>query len=202
MKKICILDYGLGNIRSLFNAIKKIGFNPTFFSERKNNNFDIVFIPGVGSFLAASKLVSSPDIQSFLNDVKSNQNIIFGICLGMQVMLTRGEEHGISNGLNLISGNVTKLPANMILPHVGWAKVKFDDQKISFLKEYNNEKFYHIHSYIVNLDDKNCLLSKTKYGNVEFISAINKKNYYGTQFHPEKSGDIGLDFLQRFVNFF
>jgi len=94
MKKICILDYGLGNIRSLFNAIKKIGFNPTFFSERKNNNFDIVFIPGVGSFLAASKLVSSPDIQSFLNDVKSNQNIIFGICLGMQVMLTRGEEHG------------------------------------------------------------------------------------------------------------
>jgi len=145
MKKICILDYGLGNIRSLFNAIKKIGFNPTFFSERKNNNFDIVFIPGVGSFLAASKLVSSPDIQSFLNDVKSNQNIIFGICLGMQIMLTRGEEHGISNGLNLISGNVTKLPANMILPHVGWAKVKFDHQKISFLKEYNNEKFYHRH---------------------------------------------------------
>ena len=76
MKKICILDYGLGNIRSLFNAIKKIGFNPTFFSERKNNNFDIVFVPGVGSFLAASKLVSSPDIQLFLNDVKSNQNIM------------------------------------------------------------------------------------------------------------------------------
>ena len=95
MKKICILDYGLGNIKSLFNALKKIGVNPFLFSEDNNDkkNYDLVFIPGVGSFSKASELLNNNKYKNFIQNTLENSNI-FGICLGMQILFTSGEENG------------------------------------------------------------------------------------------------------------
>ena len=104
MKKICILDYGLGNIKSLYNSLQKIGYKPQFYSENNSTNYDIVFIPGVGSFSEASKLLNNHKLDLFLK-VKKN-SYIFGICLGMQILFSKGFENGESKGLDLINGQV------------------------------------------------------------------------------------------------
>ena len=105
MKKICILDYGLGNIKSLYNSLKKIGYYPKFYSEDSSDKFDIIFIPGVGSYSKASKLLLSPKFKNFINEAKKN-SYLFGICLGMQILLSKGFENGEHEGLDLINGEV------------------------------------------------------------------------------------------------
>ena len=108
MKKICILDYGLGNIKSLYNSLNKIGYKPTFASEFKKKNYDIIFIPGVGSFSNGSKLIKKKYL-NFLNHSFNKGISLFGICLGMQLLLSEGEENGLNKGLNFVDGKVVKL---------------------------------------------------------------------------------------------
>ncbi len=204
MKKICILDYGLGNIKSLYNALKKIGFEPDFFSEKKKTNYDIIFIPGVGSFKKGSNLILQKKYLKFFEKSFENNTIIFGICLGMQLMLSEGEENGINPGLNFIEGKVKLLPKkNIILPVIGWNKVKFKHtSKFKFLSKYQQQKFYFIHSYVANLKIKENELSFSEYEKIKYTSSIFQNNIFGTQFHPEKSGDIGLEFLKDFIEYF
>ena len=199
MKKICIIDYGLGNIRSLYNSIKKIGFFPTFYSESKNENFDLIFIPGVGSFNKASTLLHSPNLKSFLDQSKKN-SVIFGICLGMQTLLSKGFEGGVHNGLDYIDGSVDRMDKKMILPNVGYQKTFFLDQNyFSFLKKFNNEKFYFIHSYAANVKNKKNILASTESQDLNYCAAVCAERIIGTQFHPEKSGEIGLQLLYEVV---
>ena len=201
MKKICILDYGLGNIKSLYNSLKKIGFNAQFFSENSSSHYDIIFIPGVGSFSHASKLLMDKKLDKYLIKAKKN-SYIFGICLGMQILLSKGFENGEHEGLNLINGEV-KLIKNdthkIILPIVGSKKINITSNKMKILNKYNNEKFYFVHSYAVNPIEKNNVFCQTTSQNVEYCSGIIKDNIIGTQFHPEKSGEIGLNFLKDFI---
>ena len=127
MPKICILDYGLGNIKSLFNALNRIGLEVDYYSNNENKNYDLIFIPGVGSYNKASKILSKPDYLNFLN-IRNKNAKIFGICLGMQIFSTNGEENKFSKGLNYIEGNTIKLSNNdndLILPFVGYFNVKF-----------------------------------------------------------------------------
>jgi glutamine amidotransferase len=201
VKKICILDYGLGNIKSLYNSLNKIGYKPTFASESKKKNYDIIFIPGVGSFSNGSKLIKKKYL-NFLNHSFNKGISLFGICLGMQLLLSEGEENGLNKGLNFVDGKVVKLTnKNKIkLPIVGWGKVNFKKKKeYSFLSKYQNEKFYFIHSYVASLKDKKNELSKSSYNGISYTSAIIKKNCVGTQFHPEKSGEVGLEFLKDWI---
>lgn len=201
MKKICILDYGLGNIKSLYNSLKKIGFNAEFFSENSSSNYDIIFIPGVGSFSHASKLIKDKKLDKYLINAKKN-SYIFGICLGMQILLSKGFENGECDGLNLIKGEV-KLIRNrnnkIVLPIVGSKKININNNKIKFLNKYNNERFYFVHSYAANPIEKNNILCQTSTQNIDYCSGIIKDNIIGTQFHPEKSGEIGLNFLEDFI---
>ncbi len=199
MKKICIIDYGLGNIRSLYNSIKKIGFVPTFYSERKNENFDLIFIPGVGSFNKASTLLNSPNLKSFLDQSKKN-SVIFGICLGMQTLLSKGFEGGEHKGLDYIEGSVDRMSKKLILPNVGYQKTFFSDQNyFSFLKKFNNEKFYFIHSYVANVKNKKNILASTESQDLNYCAAVSAERIIGTQFHPEKSGEIGLELIYEVV---
>ncbi len=201
MKKICILDYGLGNIKSLYNSLCKIGYKPIFASEGKKKNYDIIFIPGVGSFSNGSKLIRKK-YYSFLKQSYKKEVSLFGICLGMQLLLTEGEENGISKGLNFIEGKVNKLTKKkgIKLPIVGWGKVNFSKKKeYSFLSKYQNNKFYFIHSYVANLKNKKNELANSSYNGISYTSAVIKNNCIGTQFHPEKSGEVGLEFLKDWI---
>ena len=128
MKKICILDYGLGNIKSLYNSIKHLGYDVSFHSEKKRENYDILFIPGIGSFSKASELLlKNKRYIDFIDIYIKKNSIIFGICLGMQILFEEGYEFGKNNGLNLVSGKIKKLDDynNKILPFVGYQKVLF-----------------------------------------------------------------------------
>lgn len=203
MKKICILDYGLGNVRSLYNSLKKLNFSPVLFSENIKNNCDFVFIPGVGSFSVASKILNTRKYLDFLQTHRKNGKKIFGICLGMQILHSFGEENGACNGLNYINGKVTKIESKnkKILPLVGYQKVKFlDNINLPFLKEYNLEKFYFVHSYVVSLCSEKNLLALTYSDDYEYPAAVIDHNIIGTQFHPEKSGEVGLNFLEDIIN--
>jgi glutamine amidotransferase len=108
MKKICIIDYGLGNIKSLHNALNYLGYKPEFYTETNSKVFDIIFIPGIGSFSKASKLLKNSKFEHFIND-SINKSLIFGICLGMQIFFSKGMENGNNLGLDLIEGNVDSL---------------------------------------------------------------------------------------------
>ena len=202
MKKICILDYGLGNLKSLFNSIKKIGFNPEFFSNKNSKNYDIIFIPGVGSYSKASELILQKKYLDFLN-IHNKNAIIFGICLGMQLFSSYGTENGKNKGLNLIKGKTKKLSKkmrNLILPFVGYNEVNFiKSSKYSFIKEFDKQKFYFVHSYSIIPNDNKNIIGYSKNQGVEFCSAVCSERVIGTQFHPEKSGEIGLDFLKMFI---
>jgi glutamine amidotransferase len=197
MKSICILDYGLGNISSLNNAIRKIGFFPDFYSEKKNINYEIIFIPGVGSFGKASKLINKKNLINFIKNNYKNNCLIFGICIGMQLLCSDGNEDGVNKGINLIKGNVELITGKKIkLPIIGWQTVQFTNNYLGLKKKYNNKKFYFLHSYAPKNISNSNQLTVTKYMNIKYVSSIFDKNIIGTQFHPEKSGEIGLEFLK------
>ncbi len=198
-KKICILDYGSGNIRSLKNSLKKIGYNSDFFSDNYKRNYDLVFIPGVGSFSKSSKLIKKTSSLRFLKKARK-ESLIFGICLGMQLFMTSGEEAGKSKGLNFIEGNVKKFKKSVILPVVGKRKVLFKKNlDLKFLKKFSGEKFYFTHSYYVNPKNEQHYIGYSKYENMMYCTVIKNMNLFGTQFHPEKSGELGLNFLESFI---
>lgn len=202
MLKICILDYGLGNIKSLYNALNKIGQEIDFFSDNKKKNYDLVFIPGVGSYNKASEILLQPSYLDFLNN-KNKHAKIFGICLGMQLFSTDGEENKVSNGLNYIPGKTKKLyndKENLTLPFVGYFGVKF--KKNNFLNKFSDQKFYFVHSYHFNPNNPDSILAETKHQNLKYCSAVINERFIGTQFHPEKSGEIGLEFFKTTIKNF
>ena len=201
MKKICILDYGMGNVASLSNAIKKLGYTPELYSEKEEINSNTLFLPGVGAFNSAMKIIKQKNYDRLIYSfIEKNDNLLFGICLGMQILFNSSNENNNTEGLNLINGEVSKLQSvNKIkLPHVGLNKIKIiNNNKFNFIKNYDKEKFYFVHSYAVKtLKEKNTLATST-YKDIDFSSIVtNNNNIIGTQFHPEKSSKIGLNFLE------
>ena len=205
MKNICILDYGLGNIRSLNNALKIIGYNPIMFSDIKNHSYNHLIIPGVGSFYKASQLLKNRKF-SFLFKNNFTDIKILGICLGMQMLFTKGHEHGECKGLDLIPGEVLQIQKKMKnekkLPVIGWRKTT----SLSILKENDLKKkldqkyFYYLHSYQAIPENKNNITAYYERGGSRINAAVAYGNIWGVQFHPEKSGDTGLEFLKGFCN--
>ena len=190
----------MGNIKSLYNALDQIGHRPYLYSSNKSENFDLIFLPGVGSFNKASEILYSGEYLNFLNVLNKNA-LIFGICLGMQLFASEGEENGKSFGLNYIEGKTEKINNknnNLILPFVGYLEVSFNS-KIKYLKDFNSSKFYFVHSYKFNPKNHEDILSTTTNQGVTYCSSIMNKRFIGTQFHPEKSGDIGLEFLKAII---
>ncbi len=201
MKEIYILNTQLSNTQSIKFALQKLGYSTkTVFSDTELNENDFVVIPGVGNFKQAMSNISKT-----INTQKIiDKNIkIFGICLGMQLLLSNSDE-GRVEGLNLIEGEVKSLKSKNIsnVPNIGWRKVKFE---IDSLSEFNNEYFYFVHSYAVFPKAKNNIGATIKLENQDIpaavTSTVNKVgNYFGCQFHPEKSGDVGLAFLDKIIS--
>ncbi len=169
----------------------------TFISSNINDflNVDVIFLPGVGNFtIAAEKLTK---IKNFLYQSIEEGKIIFGICLGMELLGNTSEE-GSGSGLNLISGNILSLPTSVIVPHIGWNQIV--NVKDSYLLDgINPDSYvYFVHSFYFEVEKTQNIVAKTNYG-IWFPSIVESNNVYGTQFHPEKSGKTGLKILENFL---
>ena len=197
--KIYILNYGLGNIRSIYNAIKKCGYDPKLISKDKIINCDLLIIPGVGSFSEASKIINKK-FNIIKKLIKENKIFILGICLGMQIMCQKSNENGNYPGLKIFDGEIKKLPKNISSPIIGWKKTFFKNLKIPFLKKYDKKKFYHVHSYYLSSNSKD-IKGHIVENRLKIPSIIYKKKYLGLQFHPEKSGENGLCILKDIIKF-
>lgn len=200
---IVIVDYGLGNLISIQNMIKKIGFKSIISSNKELiMKSSKLILPGVGAFDEGINNIEKKGLKELLTYKAKEEKVPFlGICLGMQLMLDNSEE-GDEKGLGFISGVVKKIPENINsqikVPHIGWNFVKVNKPSFLFKSFEEKIRFYFVHSYYVELDDINKCILKTKYG-LEFVSAYQDENIYGVQFHPEKSHRYGKLFLKNFI---
>lgn len=200
MKNIFILDYGLGNIASVKKAINKLGYNSIVSDQISlNKKYDCIVLPGVGSFKTAMENIKKKNSDFILKElvIKKNQKIL-GICLGMQLLADYGDEPILNKGMGFINGHVKKmnLKPNR-LPHVGWNSVIVKNKDF---KSFENKDFYFIHSYSFEVRHKSDVMMCVKVDDNEFVAAVQKDNIYGTQFHPEKSQDFGLDLLKKILD--
>ncbi|NQY23167.1 MAG: imidazole glycerol phosphate synthase subunit HisH [Campylobacteraceae bacterium] len=206
--KIVIIDYDVGNVRSMINALKKVGIEPILSNKEDDIiSADGVILPGVGAFSHGMANLNKYNLVNIIKKYTNSNKPFIGICLGMQMLLDESEEFTNTKGLGLISGKVIKLPTQNInyekLPHVSWNEIK--EKKIKWTNTILNKieqqsDMYFVHSFIANLDNENEILSTTQYSDYEFCSSIKKGNIFGCQFHPEKSGEIGLKIIKNFIN--
>ncbi len=199
---IAVVDYGMGNLKSVEKGLKKVGCEVLItrdFAKIKESRG--LVLPGVGSFRDCMRNLKERElIQPILNFVASGRPFL-GICLGMQILFSESEEFGKSRGLNIIKGRVVHFPLQkeIKIPHMGWNTVKIK-KTCPLLKDTPDESyFYFVHSYYVVPDDKGVIATTTYYG-VEFASSVWKDNIFACQFHPEKSQKLGLKILRKFGN--
>jgi glutamine amidotransferase len=201
MKNICILDYGVGNIFSLINILKKNNINFTYSRKKKNiSNATHLILPGVGSFdIAIRKLSESISIDFLNNEVLIKKKPILGICVGMQIMATNGYENTLTNGLGWIEGSVKIIDSKKLpLPQVGWNNLLLSSKKSDIMNGIEKKDFYFLNSYYFNVKNKKNIIACTSYG-IKFPSVIQKNNIVGVQFHPEKSQKAGLQLIDNFI---
>jgi len=196
MPEAAIIDYGVGNLLSLKCALEKVGLNTTIgLSTRQIKKADAIALPGVGNFSAAAAKLDA--VKEELVDAVKSGIPIFGICLGMQLFFPESEE-GAGNGLAFFEGKTVRLPNSVKVPHMGWNTLRIVKQN-EILDGVDDESYvYFVHSLYPVPIDKEIVCAQTDYGTT-FTSAIAAKNVYGTQFHPEKSGETGLKILKNFA---
>jgi len=195
---ITIIDYGAGNLRSVVNAITKLGYQPKITALAADIvNASVVILPGVGAagdvMENLKKLRLIDPIRNYIDSGKP----FLGICIGMQVLFTHTEE-GDYDCLNIIPGQVLKLPAGQKIPQIGWNQVKYKAPNRIFDGVPDNTNFYFVHSYYCQPNDKSLIIGETDYG-IPFCSAVAVGNLTAIQFHPEKSGDWGLKIYDNFL---
>lgn len=196
--KIAIIDYDMGNIKSVQNSLKKIGYNSELVSDPyKINDFEIIILPGVGAFPEAMKKLRDKGFDQAIKHHHNKNKPIIGICLGMQLLFSSSLEYGKNLGLNIIEGEVLPMH-NFVeekIPHMGWNSVK--SKKLNFTALETD--YYFVHSFFCAPKYVNHILFETKYG-IKFCSAVNKDNrVFGYQFHPEKSQKAGLELLKNTI---
>ena len=203
--KIGIINYGVGNILSIQNMLKKSGNKSEIFSDPEMiNKYEKLILPGVGSFdYAMNKLINNSWINPLNHFVLEIRKPILGICLGMQLMCNRSEEGQVA-GLTWINADVNKFNTkdnfNFKVPHMGWNSVKIKNTNSKLFESFNNlNKFYFVHSYFIKCTEINDISGITNYNGIDFVSSFNKENIYGVQFHPEKSHKYGLKLLENFA---
>ena len=205
MKPVAIIDYSTGNIDSVFRAVEECGGNPIVTRDEKEiAKSNYIILPGVGSFNDAMSKLHDHSLDKIIKEQVLEKHIPFlGICLGMQLMATKGTEGGDTDGLGLIDGTVREFEPNsssIRIPHVGWNEVCYNHRDNWIFNNIpNNKDFYFVHSYYFDVLNDNEILAKTPYcGN--FPSVIGKDLIWGAQFHPEKSQVVGFQFLRNFLS--
>lgn len=201
--EIVVIDYGMGNIRSIQNALIRVGADVTISNRAKNlYNADALVLPGVGAFgEAISNLESLKLIDPIINAVKKDGKPLLGICLGMQLLADSSEEGSLSKGLSLIPGLVERIPvgATLRLPHIGWNSLSIRHKEPLFSGIFEGDSFYFVHSYHFVCDPSD-IAATTDYG-CEVVAAVQRGNVFGVQFHPERSHNKGLLLLRNFIDY-
>ncbi len=196
---IAIIDYGAGNLRSVVNAVSKLGYQPKVTSRPAEVlNAQAVILPGVGAAADTMANLKRLGLANPIQRLIAEGRPFLGVCIGLQILFTGTEEGGWHECLGIIPGRVRKLPSGLKIPHMGWNQVK---QKVShpiFDGIPDEANFYFVHSYYVEPDDQSLVAGETEYG-LPFCSAITRGKLVATQFHPEKSGQVGLKVYDNFI---
>jgi len=196
---ITIVDYGAGNLRSVVNAITKLGYQSKITSNPSEVlSARMIILPGVGAAADTMQNLKALDMIKPIRQFITEGRPFFGVCIGLQVLFTGTEEGGWHDCLNVFPGRVTKLPSGLKIPHMGWNQVKQREGHPVFEGIPDEANFYFVHSYYVEPDDKSLVAGETEYG-IPFCSVIARGNLVGTQFHPEKSGEFGLKMYDNFI---
>lgn len=199
---IAIIDYGMGNLRSVEKGFLKVGGDARIVSDPKAvDNAHAVVLPGVGAFRDCMKNLTNLSLtESIIKAIQKGKPYL-GICLGLQILFTESEEFGVYKGLNILSGKVVRFPeSDLKVPHMGWNTINILRRPPVLSSIQDSDFFYFVHSYYVAPDDKNVVATTTDYG-ITFTSMVWKDNIFATQFHPEKSQELGLRILKGFGDF-
>lgn len=207
MKKIVVLNYGLGNVRSVSNALHAISADPDVScDESKIKQADGLIIPGVGAYThGMANLYESGLIPVILDFIDSGRPVL-GICLGMQLLFEKSSEFGMTDGLGFIPGIIDRIPVTPEqgrLPHIAWSTVsptEIGRQSIFYGLDDKEMRFYFVHSYAATRVKEENLSATVMYMGHEIVAAVQKNNIWATQFHPEKSGPSGLSVLKNFIS--
>lgn len=196
-----IIDYGMGNLGSVQKAFQYIGCDALIINDIISmKKADLLVLPGVGAFPDAMELLNKRCLsQAIKEEVKSGKPFL-GICLGMQLLFQKGYEVKEVNGLGLLKGNIKKIKTNLKIPHVGWNSLKIIRQTYLLNGLKNGDNVYFLHSFYLENGNKDDIYAITKYG-VDIPAVVCHDNIFSCQFHPEKSGNIGLQILENFVSF-
>lgn len=192
-----VVNYGVGNLFSIASSLRRVGFNVDIESPSSivQGKHDLIVFPGVGTFKAVARhLKERVDV---LENIRGSGVYFLGVCIGMQIMFEYGFEGGLHSGLGWFRGYVDKLNTNLKLPHIGWSRIYTtgnDSESCTIFNSINGSYVYFIHSYVAYPTDNSIVCMVGHYGTT-FPALIARGNVIGTQFHPEKSGRVGLTFL-------
>jgi glutamine amidotransferase len=199
---IAIIDYGMGNLRSVQKGFERVGREAVVTSDAKTIlSAGKVVLPGVGAFPDCMRNLEENGLIDVVKQSVSSGKPFLGICLGLQLLFTESEEFGISKGLDIIKGRVVRFKGpefkDLKIPHMGWNSVSIKRKPHAMIDVPDNSNLYFVHSFHVVPDDKSVIATTTNYG-FDFVSSIWKDNIFATQFHPEKSQALGLSILKHF----
>jgi glutamine amidotransferase len=196
---ISIVDYGAGNLRSVTNAVTKLGYQPKLVTTARDIlAAEALILPGVGAAAHTVTSLKQLELDHAITDYIAQGRPFLGICIGLQVLLDSTEE-GVGHAcLGIVPGAVKKLPAGLKTPHMGWNQIKQRIQHPVMQGVPDGANFYFVHSYYVEPEDRSLVAGETEYG-VNFCSLLIRDNLIATQFHPEKSGELGLRIYDNFI---
>jgi len=196
---IAIIDYGMGNLKSVEKAFNFLG-GDTFVtgSPKEILGASKVVLPGVGAFAEAVKCIKDTGLDQVINETIRKGKPFLGICLGLQLMFDYSEENGGFEGLGILKGKIKKIDTGLKIPHMGWNSLNIKKENALFKGLSDNPYVYFVHSFHLVADDKEIVTATTEYGE-EIEVAVEKDNIFLTQFHPEKSGKTGLKMLENFI---
>jgi glutamine amidotransferase len=201
--KIAIIDYGLGNLRSVEKAFHHVGAVGAFVTDDPElvRSADKAVLPGDGSFDATMIRLQNAGVDKIAKEFASSCRPFLGICVGMQALLTSSEEGDpAARGLQIVPGNVRRFSDQTLkVPQIGWNELSFSGDSPLFAELAEGSFVYFLHSYYCDPDDKHVVTARSNYG-ISYCAGLQKGNVFATQFHPEKSGDVGLQILKNFAN--
>ncbi|MDA7822610.1 imidazole glycerol phosphate synthase subunit HisH [Opitutales bacterium] len=208
MREVIIVDFNLGNLHSVKKACEVCNIKAKISSQRGDiEKAEALILPGVGAFGEAMSNLSKLNLIDSIKGFVDSGRPLFGICIGLQLLFSESSEFGLTKGLDLISGKVEKISfenqeiyKNFRIPFIGWNKVEFKNKSTLLDHVESGNYFYFVHSYYARLEISSDLLASSMYGDLQVTAAIERNNIFATQFHPEKSGNSGLQIYHNWKN--
>ena len=199
---IAIIDYDAGNLKSVEKALAAVGQESVITRDFQTIlSADKVILPGVGAFSDAMHNLKKYDLDQVIREVAEKKIPLLGICLGLQLLFEESEESPGVEGLHLLDGKILRIPdkEGLKIPHIGWNSLNLQNQGRLFEGIEQQPYVYFVHSYYLKAEDRDVVSSQTQYG-VDIDASVQRKNLFATQFHPEKSGEVGLRILRNFAS--